>query len=251
MQEKDLTSQRWRLLARFERMLNTPMIILGFVWLVLLIIELTRGLNPSLEIASIVIWVIFILDFIISFILAPAKTVFLKRNVLTIISLIIPAFRVLRVIRLLRVFRSLRLVKVLASLNRSMKSLEAAMSRRAFGYMVLLSVIVILAGAAGMFAFEKDQKHEFRSYSEALWWTTMVVITVGTEYWPKTPEGRLLCLILALYGFAVLGYITATLATFFIGQDAQSEKSPNNLRQIKKELSHIRKLLEERKSDIK
>jgi len=45
---------------------------------------------------------------------------------------------------------------------------------------------------------------------------------MGSDYFPKTPEGRVLCLLLALYGFAVFGYVTATLATFFIGRDAEN-----------------------------
>jgi voltage-gated potassium channel len=49
--------------------------------------------------------------------------------------------------------------------------------------------------------------------------------TMGSEYWPQTPEGRVLCLILALYAFAVFGYVTATLATFFIGRDADDDEA--------------------------
>ncbi len=46
--------------------------------------------------------------------------------------------------------------------------------------------------------------------------------TMGADYFPKTPEGRVLCFLLALYAFAVFGYVTATLATFFVGRDAES-----------------------------
>lgn len=35
----------------------------------------------------------------------------------------------------------------------------------------------------------------------------------------------MLCFLLALYGFAVFGYVTATLATFFIGRDAEDESA--------------------------
>jgi len=38
-------------------------------------------------------------------------------------------------------------------------------------------------------------------------------------------RGRILCFLLSLYGFAVLGYVTATLATFFIGRDAENEEA--------------------------
>jgi voltage-gated potassium channel len=63
------------------------------------------------------------------------------------------------------------------------------------------------------------------SYGEALWWTVMVLTTMGSQYWPQTIEGRVLCVFLALYAFAVFGYVTATLATFFIGRDAENDEA--------------------------
>ncbi len=218
--------KRNRLLIRIEKVLEGPMIFLGFVWLVLLIIEFINGFNSVLELISTIIWVIFICDFVLKLLLAPKKLLFLRKNTLTAISLIIPAlrlFRIFRFIRLLRIFRGTRLIKVIASLNRGMKSLNATMDRRGFGYVMALTLAVILAGAAGMYVFENSA---FESYGVAVWWTTMLVITVGTEFWPKSAEGRILCTLLSLYGFAVFGYITATLASFFIGRDAQSKDAP-------------------------
>jgi voltage-gated potassium channel len=87
---------------------------------------------------------------------------------------------------------------------------------------VILTVLVTFAGAAGMYAFENEVTGGFNSYGEALWWTAMVMTTMGSQYWPTTLEGRLLCFFLALYAFAVFGYVTATLATFFLGRDAEN-----------------------------
>ena len=95
-------NERLVLLHRIEDTAETPLAFLGLAWLVLLIIEFTRGLNRPLEITSYVIWGIFILDFLLKFILAPRKVAFLKNNWLTVISLLLPA---LRVGRFLRVFR--------------------------------------------------------------------------------------------------------------------------------------------------
>jgi hypothetical protein len=47
----------------------------------------------------------------------------------------------------------------------------------------------------------------------------MLLTTMGSDYWPRTPEGRLLCLLLAIYAFAVFGYVTAAIAAYFVGQD--------------------------------
>ncbi len=106
-----------------------------------------------------------------------------------------------------------------------MKALGASFSRRGFGYVVALSIIVTFAGAAGMLAFENEVDGGIKTYGNALWWTAMLLTSIGSEYFPQTVEGRLLCLILALYGFAVFGYVTATLATFFVEQDAFDKES--------------------------
>jgi voltage-gated potassium channel len=223
--KEDLIDERKKLLTSIEKLLEGPMIFLGFVWLLLLVIELVWGLNPALEYASLTIWVIFIIDFLVKFILAPGKVDFLKKNWLTAISLIIPAlrvFRIFRFIRLLRGLRGIRLVRIVSSLNRSMNSLGATMKRRAAGYVLMITLIVTFAGAAGMYALEKPNPG-FNSYGMALWWTAMRVITAGNEFNPSTTEGRGLALLIAIFGYTIFGYVTATFATFFIGRDAEEK----------------------------
>ncbi|MDI1241897.1 MAG: potassium channel family protein [bacterium] len=226
-----IDSERKSLLSQFENWLDTPMLILGFAWLALLIYELIWNLTPALEIAGTIIWIVFIIDFAIRFGLAPDKTDYLKANWLTALALIVPALRVLRIFRAFRVLRAaraargVRLFRVLSSLNRGMKSLGASFGRRGFGYVVALSVVVIFAGAAGMLAFENEVDGGIKTYGEALWWTAMLLTSIGSDYFPRTAEGRILCFILALYGFAVFGYVTATLATFFVGRDAENKES--------------------------
>jgi voltage-gated potassium channel len=226
-----LERERYELLQRIEDWLETPMLVLAFVWLLLLIAELTWGEGPWFETLGIGIWVVFVLNFALEFLLAPNKVAYLKHNWLTTISLLIPAlrivrvFRVLRLLRLARVGRGLRLLRVVSSLNRGMKALGATLTRRGFGYVIGLTVLVTFAGAAGMYAFENESAAGLNSYGEALWWTAMLMTTMGSQYWPQTVEGRVLCVVLALYAFAVFGYVTATLATFFIGRDAESDEA--------------------------
>lgn len=225
-QEHQLKKERLTLIRRIESLLEGPMAFLGFIWLGLLILEFIRGLNPALQALSMTIWIIFIIDFLLKLFLAPEKIKFLRKNWLTILSLIVPAlriFRFLRVFRLLRGLRSVRLVKVIGSLNRSMKALSTSMSRRGFSYVVILTLVVIFGGAAGMYGLESPG---LKTYGEALYWTAMLLTSIGSEYWPQTPEGKTLCLILAIYGFCVFGYITATLASFFVGRDAEDKSAP-------------------------
>ena len=130
-------SKRRRLLRSVEEVLEGPMIFLGFIWLILLVLELVWGVNQILEFTILAIWGIFIIDFSIKLFLAPKKLRYLKKDWLTAISLFIPALRILRIfwfVRLLRGLTGIRVVRLLASLNRSMKSLGKTMQRRAFGY---------------------------------------------------------------------------------------------------------------------
>ncbi len=226
--KQQLKHERNKLLTSAENILEGPMIFLGFVWLVLLVIELVWGLSKPLEYSSLAIWLIFIIDFIIKFTLAPGKIVFLKKNWLTVVSLIIPAlrvFRIFRFFRLLRGLRGIRLVRIVASLNRSMNSLGATMKRRAFGYVLTITLIITFAGAAGMYALETPNPG-FNSYGMALWWTAMRVITAGNEFNPLTTEGRGLAFLIAVFGYTIFGYVTATFATYFIGRDAEEKDAP-------------------------
>ena len=206
------------------------MVVLGLVWLAILVVELLWGDRAMLRMAGIAIWIVFILDFALRFTLAPRKTRYLRKNWITLLALALPALRVLRfarVLRALRAARGIQLARLVTSLNRGMRSLSRTMERRGLRYVVALTTLVIFAGAAGMYAFEgPGAGGGIGSYGEALWWTAMLLTTIGSEYWPQTPEGRALALLLSVYALGILGYITATLASFFIGQDAETESGP-------------------------
>jgi voltage-gated potassium channel len=259
---EELERERWELLARIDEAMEQPMILLAFIWLGLLIYEFTAGLSPGLEMLVYMIWAVFILHFLLGLIVAPAKRQYFRRNWLTALSLLIPAFRVFRVFRAIRLLRaartvrSLQLVRLVASLNRGMRALGNTLAKRGFGYVVALTVVVMLGGAAGMLAFEnpaaiRQAGYEapdgagLRTYGESLWWTAMILTTMGTDYWPRTAEGRILCWLLALYAFAIFGYITATIASFFIGQDAAERDKAENRSLVLDEISVIRGQLQE------
>lgn len=254
MSNRALNKERATLLRRLHHTLEGPMIFLGFVWMVLLVIELIRGLSPVLEAFSLAIWILFIIDFVIKLFLAPHKGAYLKKNWLTVISLIIPALRVVRIFRvarLLRGLRSVRLVKVVASINRSMRSLGATMRRRGVKYVFLLTMLVLFGGAAGMYALESEVQG-FESYWTALWWTAMLLSSMGSDYWPQTPEGRMLCLLLSIYGFGVFGYLTATISSFFIGRDAEEKDAPlagaHEMAALQQQLAELTKNINELKA---
>ncbi|NEL61293.1 potassium channel protein, partial [Escherichia coli] len=93
---QQLKEERRSLVERLEDWLEMPMLVLGFAWLGLLIYEFIWNLSPALELLGTIIWIVFILDFALKFLLAPDKTDYLKSNWLTALSLLVPALRVFR-----------------------------------------------------------------------------------------------------------------------------------------------------------
>ena len=222
---------RWRLLRDLDQWLTWPMVLLSLAWLGIVVWELVSGTTELLETVGTAIWIVFIAEFVLRFTLAPEKAPFLKSNWLTVIALAVPAlrlFRALRVARAARALRSIRLVRIVGTANRSMNALKNTLQRRGFGYVAGLTMLVIGLGAAGMLNFEHAREVEggFTSYGHALWWTGMLVASLGSDFWPATTEGRLLTMLLTIYGLAVFGYITATFASFFVGRDAEKAGGP-------------------------
>lgn len=254
----EIRAERIEIVHQLEDWLEIPMLVLSMIWLALFVIEMTHGISPFLEIAGNVIWVIFGIEYLVRLILAPEKLAYIKSSWLTLLALALPALRIFRlfqafrILRVARAARGLRLVRLLTSLNRGMKALGATFSRRGFGYVLMLTLIVVFGGAAAMYNFEQDVPGGFVNYADALWWTAMLITSIGSDYFPKSGEGRMLCLIISIYGFAVFGYVTATLATFFIQRDTETapDRGEPCIADLQSELqelrTEIRNLLAER-----
>jgi voltage-gated potassium channel len=250
-QQPALERECSEVLQQWEDWSEMPMLVLSFAWLGLFIVELVWGLTPILTAIGTTIWIVFILDFIIDLTLAPRKLFYIKHHWLIALSLMIPAFRVFRILRVIQPLRSiygirgLQLLRIAIGTNRGMRLFAASVQRRGFGYVVGLTVIITLVGAAGIYAFERGVPNgAISDYGIALWWTAMMMTTIGSDYYPKTAEGRILCFFLALYAVAVFGYLTATLATFFIDRDAESDDtelaSAKSIKALQEEVSGLR-----------
>jgi voltage-gated potassium channel len=221
---EQLERERFQLLRQVESALERPMTFLALIWLALVVVELTRGLSPMLDAINLGIWALFVLHFALEFTIAPKKTAYLRSNWLTAFSLVLPALRIVRIARVLRVMRAARgarLVRVVSSVNRGMRTLGRVMGRRGLSYVLALTLLVNVLGAAGMLAFEGGPSGAINGFGTALWWTAMTLTTMGADSFPRSPEGRVLGLLLATYGFAVFGYVTASIASFFVARDAE------------------------------
>lgn len=256
--QSEVTHQRQGLLRRVSALLDFPMTVLSFVWFGLMIVEFTGELSHSLDVLNYVIWGLFVLHFALEFSIAPHKLQYLRRNWLTAFALLLPAFRMLRMIRafrfvrVARMGRGVRLVRWLTSLNRGMNATRRSLRRRGLGYVLALTLLAAFGGAAGIYAFENPQALReagyvspsspdigITSYGESLWWTAMMLTTMGSDYFPRSTEGRIIALLLAVYAFAIFGYITATVASLIIRVD-QEDKTEQALVALQQQIAELK-----------
>jgi voltage-gated potassium channel len=241
-------SERWELLHWLDRMMAGPLVVLSFVWLALLVLEFVVGTDTRLELLFYAIWVVFILEVVVQLVIAPNRRSYLRRNWLKVVALIVPALRALRALSALRFLRaagavrSASLLRLLTSLNRGMGALSRTLDRTGFVYVVILTVLVIVVGSAGLLFFETGAEVALPSgittYGEALWWTAMAMTTIGTEL---SPVGWLL----SIYAIGVFGYVTATIASHFLGLGSGSPlagagASPPDNSRLADELARLR-----------
>ncbi|MFN2603122.1 MAG: ion transporter [Gemmatimonadaceae bacterium] len=235
---------RYRDLERVEKVLEGPMLALAVAWIALIVVELVRGLPHWLRLVEYTIWGVFVVDFIIRLLIAPRRLAFIRHNWLTALSLVVPALRIFRIFAFFRLFR---VVPIVGSFNRAMHNLQRNMKKRGLPYVAALTLVVLFAGSAGMYAFEHHPGDRgLNDYPTALWWTAMMLTTIGTDYFPVTLEGRILCLFISLYALAMLGYIAATLAAFFLGHDAADPKkapTERSIAELRDEIRELRKQL--------
>jgi voltage-gated potassium channel len=259
VQKAVIKDERSELLRHITGMTDKVMVGLALVWIGLTIGDLLGKLSPSLLMLNNVIWALFALDFAVKFFVAPQKISFLRTHWILLVSLILPAFRLVRVLQAINALRALNLVRVLTSLNVSIGTLADAMGRRGVGYVTVITLIVLFGGAAGMYALERpaqliaqgyagvaQQGGGLHNYGDALWWTAMLMTTIGSQYWPVTTAGRALCFALSLFSLGVFGYITAALASFFVDKDnGQNKTAKTDADSLRVEIRALRAELRE------
>jgi voltage-gated potassium channel len=94
---------------------------------------------------------------------------------------------------------------------------------RVVAYVVAAVGIVGFVAALAMLDAERaNPDANIDSFGDALWWAATTVTTVGYgDQYPTTIEGRLVGVGLMLTGIALLGVITAALASWFVEKVAE------------------------------
>ncbi len=176
------------------------------VWLV------TLPPTSRVELASYAIWGLFVADYVVRLVRAPDRRRFVREHVIELIAIL--PWDVLRIARVLRLVRLLRVLRAGIWFWRATRAVREIATQNGLLYVLAAASGIVLVGSAVFRVVEPGVK----SYSEALWWAIVTVTTVGYgDIAPRTAAGRLVAVVLMLVGIGVLGMVTSSLATYFLG----------------------------------
>lgn len=164
-------------------------------------------------------WAAFAADYTVRLLLSPSRRQFVQHNLLDLAVIVLP---------MLRPLRTLRLLVLLKIFNRSATSnLRGRAATYITGGVLLLTFVAALA----VLDAERDSAEaNIRTFGDALWWAATTVATVGYgDHYPVTAEGRLVAVGLMVCGIALLGTVTATLASWFNERIRAEEAATNTL----------------------
>lgn len=209
--------RRYRLMRTFSRRMDLPMAVLSMLFFGLVVAELsidpTFRYRPWLDRAVLWLWALFGLEFLVKFAIAPDKAVFLKQRWFDAVVLAVPMFRILRLVGAFRAGFSL--VKVGLGVRRGARTLGRFRHKSRLDYVAGVTILVVFGCATAMHLLERDAPdRQIRGFGDALWWSGSVVTTVACDLNPVTPGGRLLAVVLMIYGVSVFGYFVTQAVAF-------------------------------------
>lgn len=196
-------------------------IILAIVSIVLTILDLCGKVDstqPAFFIADNSILIIFAVDYVVRFIFAKKKWDFFKHNIFDLLAIIpfnslFTFFRFARLFRLMKFARLLKFTKfarVIGVFGKMQKRLDKFLRTNGFIYMLYAAGALILISSVLMSYIEKQ------SFTDALWWSIVTCTTVGYgDISPSTGVGRVIAVILMIFGIGFISMLTGTITTFF------------------------------------
>lgn len=203
---------------RWERASEFPLIGLGLAFLVAYALPI---IDPGLpdpwpivfETVEIVTWAAFSIDFIVRVILTPNRKHFLKTHILDLAAVVLPLLRPLRALR------------VLSILYLSTRRLSKLLRNRVMTYVVITAVSVwFIAGLAVTDAERHVAGANIHDVTQGWWWAFITMATVGYgDVYPVSLEGRFVAVALVVTGIALVGTVTAYIASWFAATTRDAE----------------------------
>jgi voltage-gated potassium channel len=229
-------------LTSWERRTSTALLVIGTGFLLswaipVLVPGLPPGAHSAFRYLQVVAWALFAADYLIRLALAPRRLRFFLRNIPSLLVVVLPLLRPLWLLR------AVLLLQVIA------ERVRLPLRLRAVVYVTGTAVFLALVGSVAVLEVERtDADGNIKTPGDALWWALTTMTTVGYgDRFPVTAEGRLMAAGLMLAGIALLGVVTAAIASWFVERferaAAMERRTEAEISQLTAELAETRKAL--------
>jgi voltage-gated potassium channel len=215
---------------RFAAAVDTPLMILTLLWLPILIIPLIKPVHgttaETFAFIDYTIWALFAVEYLVKLYLAPSRKQYVRSHILDLIIVAVPFFRPARAGRLINLTRLGRIGVVMAD---GITRARNVFTHRGLHFVLLAATVMVFASAGLVTIAERSAPHAtIHNYGQGLWWAIVTVTTVGYgDKYPVTGFGQGVAVVMMVVGIGLIGVLTATIASYFVGQDldkAQSER---------------------------
>lgn len=174
------------------------------------------------------ILLIFAVDYAVRFFRAEDKKAFFKKNIPDLLAIIpfsslFSAFRLFRMFRILKASRFLKLarfVRMGAFVSVIWRRFGNILKTNGFIYVLYANLFQILCSSVVMMYVEN------MTFPDALWWSFVTCTTVGYgDIAPSSMIGRIIAVLLMLFGIGMLGMLTGAITTYFTTQHEKEEQT--------------------------
>ena len=162
----------------FSDYYDTIILLLALISVVLVIFGFMDVIdlhNPPYNIIDLMIWIVFIVDYLWRFFTSKEKFRFIIDNIFDLLA-ILPSNAIFTVFRLAKLTKLVKLTRLLRIIGLSGK-LERKASRllRTNGllYILYVNVFIVFVGSSILSVVEE------KAFSDSLWWAIVTVTTVG------------------------------------------------------------------------
>ena len=106
--------------------------------------------------------------------------------------------------------------------------------KKTIGRLMIVTFCILAIGTLGMIIFEKGEDSNVKSVGDALWWSFVTITTVGYgDKYPQTIGGRIIGVIVMIFGIGFLGMFTATIASALVEKRLREDRGLKQLKGLK------------------
>jgi voltage-gated potassium channel len=231
---------RDRVSTSWEKYSLWPLLSLGVIFLFAYALpvispDAPADLLDTCDVATRVIWVLFIADYVFRFALSNDRKRFFKSNLIDLLAIALPALRPLR---------ALRIISVLLIATRR---LGHNVRHRVTLYVASLAVFTwFMAGLAITDAERGAPGANIENVVNGWYWAFTTLAAGGSgPYFPVTDQGMLIQVVVVLAALALVGTLSAIIVSWFVDESGKSSESLKEIESLRGELSTLSKKLDE------